>query len=45
MLYLTTVETAAEAEDLQLRFDASGIPIFVEHDYKQEARFSRGAPA
>lgn len=39
MIHLISVDTEAQVNDLQLRFEASGIPIFVQSD------FSRTDPA
>jgi hypothetical protein len=43
MIHLTSVDTEAEADDLQLLFEASGIPIFVQSDFTREDPANRFA--
>lgn len=43
MLHFLSVDTYDEADEIAQRFQASGIPVFVEHDYTRTDPSSRNA--
>lgn len=43
MIHLISVDTANQANELQERFEANGIPVFVQEDYTRQDPTSRSA--